>query len=341
MAEDFATSSTVENNSQKEIPETPIVAPIQPLRMEDVNGIEELYNAYLKGKIVEFPPWIIETKDKLEICPQELYIYIIETQNILSVKLGNSRGIMLYFYKDGYYKQSNDSDSKAFIKGFLPRRIRKSSHWEEVCRELKTEYANTEESDLNADEDIINFRNGILNIRTGTLLPHDPKYISTIQIPCDYRANLSLEDAPVATKFLNDITGGNAEDIATILEVLGLVISNVKGSRFKKLLILKGPGNTGKSVIREFAIQLVGLENSHTLDIKQLHGTFGLGGIYGKRLIGSGDMKFSRLPEIDKIKELTGNDHVNMELKYQNSFTAQFRGFLWFNCNDLPSFRWR
>lgn len=49
-------------------------------------------------------------------------------------------------------------------------------------------------------------------------------------------------------------------------------------------------------------------------------------------------MKFSRLPEIDKIKELTGNDHVNIELKYQNAFTTQFRGFLWFNTNDLPSF---
>ena len=49
-------------------------------------------------------------------------------------------------------------------------------------------------------------------------------------------------------------------------------------------------------------------------------------------------MKFSRLAEIDKIKELTGNDHVNVELKYQTSFTTQFRGFLWFNCNDLPSF---
>ena len=34
-------------------------------------------------------------------------------------------------------------------------------------------------------------------------------------------------------------------------------------------------------------IQLVGLENTHTLDIKQLHSTFGLGGIFGKRLVGS------------------------------------------------------
>lgn len=333
------TDGVVESNSQKEIPELPIVPPTPPLTMEDVGGIEPLYNAYLKGEIVEFPPWIIETKDKLEVCPQELYIHISETQNILSVKLGNSKGIVLYIYRNGYYQLWTDSDCKAFIKGYLPRRIRTSSMWDKVHKELITEYANTEESDLNSNESVVNFLNGLYNLKTGKLEPHSPEYLCTIQIPCDYKPDLKLEDAPVANKFLNDITGGNAEDIDTILEFIGGIISNIKGSRFKKLIILKGPGNTGKSVIREFVIKLVGLENSHTLDIKQLHGTFGLGGIYSKRLIGSGDMKFSRLPEIDKIKELTGGDHVNIEMKYQNSFTTQFRGFLWFNCNDLPSFR--
>ncbi len=333
------TDSVVESNSQKEIPELPIKPSTPPLTMEDVGGIEPLYNFYIKGELVEFPPWIIETKDKLEICPQELYIYISETQNILSVKLGNSKGIVLYIYRNGYYQLWTESDCKAFVKAYLPRRIRKSCMWEMVYKELITEYANTEESDLNANEDIINFRNGIYNLKTGKLEPHSPKYLSSIQIPCNFTADLKLEDAPVATKFLNNITDGNAEDIKTILEFIGGIISNIKGSRFKKLVILKGPGNTGKSVIREFVIKLVGLENSHTLDIKQLHGTFGLGGISDKRLIGSGDMKFSKLPEIDKIKELTGGDHVNIEMKYQNSFTTQFRGFLWFNCNDLPSFR--
>lgn len=332
------TDSVVESNSQKEIPELPIKPSTPPLTMENVGGIEPLYNSYIKGELVEFPPWIIETKDKLEICPQELYIYISETQNILSVKLGNSKGIVLYIYRNGYYQLWTESDCKAFVKAYLPRRIRKSCMWEMVYKELITEYANTEESDLNANEDIINFRNGIYNLKTGKLEPHSPKYLSSIQIPCNFTADLKLEDAPVATKFLNDITGGNLEDIDTLLEILGAIISNIKCSRFKKLLILKGPGNTGKSVWREFAIKLVGLANTHTLDIKQLHGTFGLGGIYAKRLIGSGDMKFSRLPEIDKIKELTGGDHVNIEMKYQNSFTTQFRGFLLFSTNDLPAF---
>ncbi len=49
-------------------------------------------------------------------------------------------------------------------------------------------------------------------------------------------------------------------------------------------------------------------------------------------------MKFSKLSEIDKIKELTGGDRVNIEGKFQNSFSAQFSGFMWFNCNDLPAF---
>lgn len=137
-------------------------------------------------------------------------------------------------------------------------------------------------------------------------MPHSSKYKSTIQIPCNFIKDATLDDVPVAKMFFSNITSGNVEDELTLREVLGLTISNVKGSRFKVFLILVGPGNTGKSVLREFAIELVGLENSHTLDIKQLHSTFGLGGIYGKRLIGSGDMKFARLPEIDKIKELTG-----------------------------------
>lgn len=37
--------------------------------------------------------------------------------------------------------------------------------------------------------------------------------------------------------------------------------------------------------MRELVTSLVGLENTHTLDIKQLHSHFGLAGIYGKRLV--------------------------------------------------------
>lgn len=322
-----------QNNSAKEIPNLPDE---KVLTINDVS-INELLDAYYKGKAVEFPSWI-KKEEKLKISSQELFIHIIDNYHILSVKLGNSKGIVLYMYADGYYKPWTESDWKAFIKSFLPRKIREPRDWEKVYKELLTETVNTEESDLNSNEDIINFKNGILNISTGELLPHNPNYLCTIQIPCDYKPNVSLSRANVTMRFLEDITGGNVEDKATILEYIGAVISNINGSRFKKFLVLKGKGNTGKSVLLDLAIYLVGLENTYTTDIKKLHTQFGLAGAYGKRLICCGDMKFASISEIDKIKELTGNDYVNIEAKYQNSFTSKFHGLMWFNCNDLPQF---
>lgn len=333
------TGGANEENSQSQIPVGPVVSPTAPLTMEDVGGINQLYDAYMRGQAVDFPPWIEETKDGLEICPQEVFIYIIETENIRSVKMGNSHGIFLYKYnkEKGVYEHWAEINVKSYIKSLMPIRIRKPAHWEWVYKELITEAANTEDSELDSDENIINFRNGVLDLTTGELLPHDPKYLSTIQIECDYVPNLAIQKAPVTFKFLQTLTGGNTDDMFTILEAIGVIISNVAGWRYKKLLILKGPGNTGKSVLREYVTNILGVDNCFTLDIAQLHSRFGASGIYEKRLVGSGDMKFARVPELDKIKELTGGDRINAEAKYRDSFSMQFRGFLWWNCNQLPS----
>ena len=273
-----------DNKPKEEKTIVPMVQPTPPLTIEEV-GADELYKAYLEKKPVKWPSWLIEKDGKIEVSRQDLFIYISETEHILSVKQGNSKGITLYHYKNGRYEPWAEIDRKSYIKSFIPRKIRSSSDWEGVDRELTTEYANTEESELNADENIINFKNGILDLTTGNLLPHDPKYLSTIQIPCNYIQNLPLAKAPVTMKFLQDITGGNADDMATILEIIGLAISNVPGWKYKKLVILHGPGDTGKSVLREFVIDLLGKENCFTVDMNQLHSKFGASGIVGKRLV--------------------------------------------------------
>ena len=326
-------TETTKENSQQKVPDTPQEKAIS---LADVADINELVDLYYTGKAVEFPQWVQQTEKGLKIVPQELAIHIIDNYNILSVKLGNSKGITLYLYKDGRYVLWSESEVKAFIKSFLPRKIRKPIDWEYVYKEIITESSNTEEQDLNADEDIINFKNCVLRLSTGEMLEHSPEFLSTIQIPVNYNPNLSLSQAPITLKYLNDITGGNAEDMATLLEVVGLVISNVYGWRTKKLLIMKGPGNTGKSLYRELLTFIIGVGNAFTVDMEQLHSQFGSAGIYGKRLVGSGDMKVARLPEMDKIKELTGGDMINIEAKYQNSFTTKFNGFLLFTCNQLP-----
>lgn len=323
-----------EENSAKELPNLPEK---KVLTLKDCN-IDELYAEFLKGKAVDFPPWIAVENQKAKPVPQELFVYIMENQPILFVKLGNSKGIVPYFYEEGYYKLKLESECKSYIKEHYPKKLRTPNSWELVFKELQTEHSNIEESELNSDESIINFRNGVLNINTGELLPHSSKYFSTIQIPCNYIPDARLSQAKVTLKFLNTLTGGNTDDQLTILEYIGVLISNVYGYKFKKFLVLKGNGNTGKSVLLNLIIHLLGVGNVFNSDIKKLHSNFGLAGAYGKRLICCGDMKFASLAEIDIIKELTGGDYVNLEAKYQNSFTTKYNGLMWFNCNDLPAF---
>ena len=285
------------------------------------------------------PPWLIETKKGIEISPQELFIYLKEKLHILAVKLGQSRGIILYKYNSkGYYELWTESEAKADIKEFIPIRIRKPYQTDMIYKEFITERVNTEESDLNSNEDIINFQNGILDLKSGKLLPHDPKYLSTIQIKCNYIKNIKPSQLQKTLKFLREATGMNADDMATIWEVIGLVISNVYGRRFKQFLIIYGKGNTGKSKLLELIIEIIGEENFFATDMNKLNSQFGGAGIVNKRLVGSGDMSVSRVESIEKIKELTGGDRINVEGKFQNSYTTEFRGFLLFCTNKLPSF---
>lgn len=278
------TENIAESNNQQEMQEEKIEE--KPgLTMEEVGGIEPLYDAYIRKEKVQFPPWLIETKKGIEILPQRLFAYIKKKQPTLSIKLGNSKGIILYRYEKGKYIRWTESDCKSYIKSFLPIDIRKPSDWERIYKEFMTERADTEESQLNSNMQIINFQNGILDITTGEILPHSPEHKSTIQIPCKYTPNLQLAKAPYFNKFLIDITGGNADDMCTILEVIGGIISNVPISEFKKMIILKGKGNTGKSVLRETIIHLIGDENNFTVDISNLNSRFGAAGIEGKRLI--------------------------------------------------------
>lgn len=283
-------------------------------------------------------PWIIDTGSKEKIDTQELYLHIREHGNIRVIKRGNDKGVVLYQYRNNRYQLLTESDCKAYIKSFLPIKSRKPSDWERVYKELTTDYADTSENDLNSNQDIINFSNGILNIKTGELLAHSPEYLTTIQIPCNWNPDLSLDDAPIFKDFINTLTDGNIDDQTTLLEIIGLIISNVEGCYFKKLLILNGVGDSGKSVMREFVIQLIGEENSHSLDIKNLSDKFAVSELNGKRLAGYGDLSFANVKAMDKIKELTGGDSTRGEAKYQTGYQFRYKGFLWYNCNELPLF---
>lgn len=257
---------------------------------------------------------------------------------IITIARDNAQTLGFCVYDGTRYRILTENQVKAILKKYMPMALRQPQHWEKVLKELLTEMPDIFEASLNSDENLSCFQNGVHRLDTDEVLPHSPEYLLTNQIPCNYIPGLPWSEAPHFKGFLDMLTDGDPDNETLILEYIGAILSNVPGYRFKKLLILYGPGDTGKSVLREFVISLLGKENVQAIDLKRLSGRFGAARLYGKRLAGSGDMSSASIAELDVLKQLTGGDDLYAEDKGKDGFTFKYSGYLWFNSNRLPQF---
>lgn len=99
-----------------------------------------------------------------------------------------------------------------------------------------------------------------------------------------------------------------------------------------------GSGDTGKSQLKALTEKLLGADNCSSIDLKELEGRFGKSQMYGKRLVGSGDMSFANVNELKIFKCATGGDNIYIEFKGKDGFSFKYRGQLWFCMNELPRF---
>jgi|GEM_PF-215077 len=305
---------------------------------------EQINTINLDSDVINEMNWIeyTETKngDKVNykiLCPQ-LAQFIRNNFNYIFVRNNAKGGILRYFYLNGYYKLVSDDEIKGLIKSCIPLELQKVKDIKEVLDLLYTDLNFVSIERLNADENIINFENGILELDTGELKPHSPSYLSTIRIPCDYNENALRPKTGYFEKYMNDLTNSDEEIKHLILQFMGVSISNVYGHRMKKALIMVGKGDTGKSKIKVFLNSLIGAENCSSVDLKQIEMQFGRIQLLNKRLVGSNDMSFMTIAELETFKKATGDDPIHAEYKGENGIDFIFNGVLWFCCNNLPKF---
>jgi len=245
----------------------------------------------------------------------------------------------IYWYRDGVYQEARENVFKGVIKREIAKyrpELVKMSIINEVYEQLMTDLDYVSLSKFNADQNIINFKNGVLHLDTMKKTKHDPKHLSSIQIPCDWPA----KEIPTPTfdKYLDTLTNGDKDLQAFILAFIGICISNVWGTHFKKGLFFTGPGDTGKSQIKLLLEMLLGERNHFAIDLSGLEARFGTSYVYGKRMVGSADMGFMSLKELRTFKQLTGGDSIMGERKSQQGFTFRYRGCLIFATNRMPVF---
>lgn len=301
-------------------------------------------------------PWVYtDEKDKLKININLLAKYIVygtysgtnesivEYIKTSSEDAQKNNSYYIYDYTKGIWKMVNEDTFKGYIFRLIPAEIRSNSKKSELWTEVKEKNNNKKNhkfDDFNSGlENYINFEDGMLNIETKELLPHSPKYLSTIQLPCKYKEILeSKGKAPIFDKYMEDLCFEKPDYKQLLLEFIGAIVSNIPARSIKKILIMKGEGDTGKSQLRSLVEFLIGEKNSFPIQLSQLNDKYMPGYLYGKRLAGHGEASSKVATNLNEFKALTGGDQVNFARKFDSPISFVFGGLFWYNSNFFIKF---
>lgn len=171
--------------------------------------------------------------------------------------------------------------------------------------------------------------------KLGKVCKHNPRHYAYYRI--DYRL-LDKSQRPTFKdnkfiKYLAD-TQISKEDKHMLLEYLATML--IPRNNFKSMMYIVGATNTGKSILAGAIEQMVG-ENNHSLTkLTDLETNFGLGRMFNKLVNVDPDSKVTKLNDVSILKQLTGNDGIEVNEKNVRQFKYKTICKLFICCNVLP-----
>ncbi|GEQ21119.1 hypothetical protein CBU02nite_16250 [Clostridium butyricum] len=302
---------------------------------EDHN-INELKNIISNAQW-KYAPWIYERNNKGDLGINQGIIAncIKKTLDYKLIGSPGSEKNMIFIYSNGVYKKIPKKTLNKYVKAYIPIHLISNNLINNISELLMSEEISSYPI-LNGDEDIINLQNGLYNVKTGKFNQHDSNYISSIQLDVNYNPNYINHG--YWDNFLDTLTMGDNDLKNIIQEWYGLILSNYDAAEPKKVLILNGPGDTGKSKVISVLTTLLGDGNTKSIQLQKLGDRFELGNIYKMRLIHYGDLPAKIIDDNSTaiMKVLTGGDIVSIELKGLDTFDIKYRGAMMYSCNGLP-----
>lgn len=181
------------------------------------------------------------------------------------------------------------------------------------------------------NKDIINCKNGLLNWRTMEFTPHNPKYLSRIQLDVNYNPDMTC---PTILEVFNNIL--RPEDFRKALEFIAYCL--YREYPIQKAFILLGPGGTGKSHFIDVIRAMLSNENVSSTSMHDLEDDrFASSDLYNKLLNENGDLSQNVLPNVNVLKMLTSNkDTIRAQRKGERAFDFVNFAKIIFAANRLP-----
>ena len=181
-----------------------------------------------------------------------------------------------------------------------------------------------------ADAPIVNLRNGMLDLRTGELLPHDPKYLSGIQLAIDYDPTATC---PHYDSWIKEQCPDQVEDLEEVSSQM------IDPSRCPmKAIFNYGPSKSGKSTFLRLLEAIAGPDHRSAVTLHQLSDDrFAAANVYGSVVNAAADLKADHIEDLSTFKMLTGADSIHANRKYGRQFTFRNRALFAFSANEPPT----
>lgn len=196
-----------------------------------------------------------------------------------------------------------------------------------------------------APKNLINCRNGVINLDNGKFQELDSEYDFQFQLDFNYEADSNIAECKIFQRFLKQafslsMTAEPGEvlecpSVIRLFEFMGYIISNE--NRAKKMLIILGPANCGKSQILKLLRLVIGECTSLNLDELSGH----TGGRFRTELLSKvsaniNDELPARIKGISELKKIIAGEPITVEAKGGRPRTVVNKAKLLFAGNQLP-----
>lgn len=240
-------------------------------------------------------------------------------------------GGVWHMYQNGVYMPVSDDYVKDLICGFLRDRHRHVRDINEVFELWRLKISRDESVQLNHRTKLINVKNGLYDTETGTLLEHDDRYLSTIQLNVDY---LSYALCPTFLSFLENSLAPDV--IPALQEFFGYALSCQTAS--EKCLLLYGKPRAGKSTLLNVLTAISAGRNCTHISLQNLEDKFKVAQLDKKLLNVFSDLPSKPLEDTGMLKALVSFEPVLVEHKGKTPFVMRSIAKMVFSVNQLPRY---
>jgi len=235
----------------------------------------------------------------------------------------------LYSYADGVFSRNAPAVVERLAAEILGEAYRDNRRNETEAWLRATTY--TDPDLVNRHAGLVNVANGMLDWRSGELRPHDPKHLSTIQIPVMFDPAATC---PATDDFLLTTLPPDCIDLA--LEWFGYCL--LPTAKYCKSIMCVGPAANGKSTLLGLLGAFLGQDNTTNIPLHELdEHRFKRAMLQDKLANLFSDLDQRALKQSGYFKLIVSGDPIDAERKHQHPFT--FRPFckLIFSANKMPS----